>query len=62
MPEVLRHWQFGTPRGTRWNGFPLPGHRTMATVIAQERVNIAFADAAEALGIAQEEEDADEPA
>jgi len=37
MPELLRLWRLGPARACPWkHGLPLPGHRTMGEVLAQE--------------------------
>jgi hypothetical protein len=38
MHSHIRHWEIGKARATLWvRGLPMPGHRTMAEIMAEER-------------------------
>jgi hypothetical protein len=44
MPQLLHHWQIGPPRPAKarpYPYFPLPGHRNMAEVLAEEERIVA---------------------
>lgn len=44
MPELLQSWRVGPPRpakARRYPYFPLPGHRDMAEVLAEEERLVA---------------------
>jgi len=39
MVRIIKHWEVGPPRATTWRrGLPMPGHRDMAQVMAEEQL------------------------